>query len=410
MTTTSARPVAGATPGLALPRTVFLSHCAAWSGAEIALLRLLGPLAGARPLVVLAEDGHLVAELEAAGLEVRVLPLAARTNRLSREQTARLPLRGVLDVLRYAARLRRLLRQERVELVHANNLKSGVYGCLAARLAGVPAIWHVRDRIAPDYLPGPVVRLVRTLLLVLPDAVVANSASTLATLGPAVRRTVPHRVLGDPYRTPVPAGPRQAPATEPVVALVGRLTPWKGQHLFLDAVEELLADGVPVRGRLLGAALFGEDAHADEVAARLEAPPLAGRVTLGSFAGDAAHALADVDVVVNASLVPEPFGQVVVEAIANGVPVVVPDQGGPAEVVEPDVSGLTYRAGSAGDLAAALRRLLGDPDLHARLSRQGLARAADYDPQTVATGYAAWAGRVRRLPLRARLRRALGRG
>jgi glycosyltransferase involved in cell wall biosynthesis len=383
--------------GPGLPLVVFLDHCAAWSGGEIALKRLLEPLDGCRRLVVLGEDGPLVGELTAAGIDVRVLPLAARTNRLSRQATARLPLRSVVDVLSYVFQLRRLLKDEGADLVHANSLKSGIYGCLAARAAGVPVVWHVRDRIAPDYLPSRLVRLVHALLVLLPDAVLVNSRATLETLGPAVRRTVPVQVIGDPYRSPLPTRARTAPLGDPVVALVGRLAPWKGQHLFLDAVERLVADGVPVRGRLLGAALFGEEEYAGEIANRLSRPPLAGVVSLGSFAGDVAHALSEVDVVVSASVIPEPFGQVVVEAIANGVPVVVPDQGGPAEIVATEEQGLTYASGDAGRLAEGVARLLGTPDLYERVSAGGLRRAEDFAPETIGTEFERFARSVGRL-------------
>jgi glycosyltransferase involved in cell wall biosynthesis len=394
-------------PGL--PLVVFLDHCAAWSGGEIALKRLLEPLDDCRRLVVLGEDGPLVGELTAAGVDVRVLPLAARTNRLSREASQRLPLRGILDVLRYVFQLRRMLKDEGADLVHANSLKSGIYGCLAARAARVPVVWHVRDRIAPDYLPSRLVRLVRALLVLLPDAVLVNSRATLETLGGAVRRTVPVGVLGDPYRSPLPIRARTAPNGDPVVALVGRLAPWKGQHLFLDAVERLVADAVPVRGRLLGAALFGEEEYAEEIAGRLSGPPLAGVVSLSSFAGDVAHALADVDVVVNASVIAEPFGQVVVEAIANGVPVVVPDQGGPAEIVEDGVSGLTFRTGDAEDLARAIQLVLADPGLYERLSSGGLARAEDFDPEGIAAEFQQLVGPIRRLRVGQRVWRLAGR-
>ena len=389
-------------------RIVYVDHCAAWSGGEIALLRLLEPLvrAGRRPLVVLGEDGPLVAELQRAGVEVRVLPLDPRTNRLDRAAAARVPLRSLLDVARYVVRLRRLLREERPDLVHTNSLKSGIYGSLAARLAGVPVVWHVRDRIADDYLPGPLVRLVRLLLLLLPDAVLVNSEATRATLGGAVRRAVPHRVLVDPYRPATPGTARTTLAFPPRVALVGRLAPWKGQHLFLDAVDSLHATGVHVHAVLLGSALFGEEEYAAALAERVDRGNAL--VELGSFDGDVSEALRDVDVVVNASVIPEPFGQVVVEAIANGVPVVVPDTGGPAEIITDGVSGMTFTAGDPQDLAGVLATLLGLPSLHRRLSANGLVRARDFDPEVVAADYESFVATVARTGVLRRGRRALG--
>lgn len=370
------------------PRVVHLDHCAAWSGGEIALLRLLTPLASSRPLVVLAEDGPLVEHLRRASIDVLVLPLAARTNRLSRQQAGRLPWRSVLDSLAYVWRLRRLLHEQRPDAVHCNSLKSGIYGCLAARLAGVPAVWHVRDRITEDYLPPRVVRLVRLMLLLLPTAILVNSRATWETLGVQVRRRRWVHVLPDPYRPERTSRPRTHPSATPVVALIGRLAPWKGQDTFLDALDLLTARGRPVRGRLYGAALFGETEYAAVIEARVA--ERGGLVTLESFEGDVGDVLAEVDLAVSASVIPEPFGQVVVEAIAHGVPVVVADRGGPAEIVAGDAGGLTYAAGEAGSLADTVERLLDDPGLYARLSEAGLRRAGDFDPDSITAEYAAF--------------------
>lgn len=391
-------------------RTAFLDHCAAWSGGEIALLRLLEPLADTQPLVVLGEDGPLATELSRRGIEVRVLSMRLGTNRLSRAESNRPPLSAVLDVWRYATQLCALFEHESIGLVHTNSLKSGIYGCLAARRARVPVVWHVRDRIAPDYLPAALVRLLRLLLLVLPDVILTNSRATESTLGPIVRRVVPHHVLDDPFRNAQPAAARTGPRSpdEAVVALVGRLSPWKGQHLFLDALEILPTVGErTVTGVVYGSALFGEEDYAVTVADRLRHSPLADRVHLTTFEGDVSQVLAEVDVLVSASVIPEPFGQVVVEAIANGVPVAVPDVGGPSEIVTDERDGLTYAAGDASDLAEKLRCILADEGLYARLSGAGLERARSYDPGVVSARFVQLVDRVERLPWWRRLRTLL---
>ena len=84
------------------------------------------------------------------------------------------------------AALARRLRQLHPDVVHTNSLKAALYGGVAARLAGVPVVWHIRDRIATDYLPAPAVRVVRALARRLPDAIIVNSVTTRDTLGPVV--------------------------------------------------------------------------------------------------------------------------------------------------------------------------------------------------------------------------------
>jgi glycosyltransferase involved in cell wall biosynthesis len=89
-------------------------------------------------------------------------------------------------------------------------------------------------------------------------------------------------------------------------------------------------------------------------------------------------------VAVHASVTPEPFGQVVVEAMAAGLPVVAAAAGGPAEVVTDGVDGILVPPGDVDRLAAALRRLAGDADLRDRLGQAGRVRAAAFRPEAVA--------------------------
>jgi len=172
-------------------RVVFLDHCAKLSGGEIALLRLLPALDQVEAHVVLAEEGPLVSRFVREGISVEVLPMTEALRELHRDQV----LRGAgaageaARTGMYVARLTRRLRALRPDLVHTNSLKSALYGGPAARAARVPLIWHVRDRIAEDYLPSRAARLVRGMARRFPDAVLAVSDSTLATLGdPAALR------------------------------------------------------------------------------------------------------------------------------------------------------------------------------------------------------------------------------
>ena len=165
-------------------RVVYLDHVARLSGGEIALLRLLPHLRQVNAHVILGEEGPLAARLVQAGISVEVLPIAAAA-RDARKDTVRLggtSPAALLSTVAYVARLTLRLRQLQPDLVHTNSLKAGVYGSLAANAAGVPVVWHLRDRIAPDYLPRPAVRFVRGLVGRMADGVIANSAATLATL------------------------------------------------------------------------------------------------------------------------------------------------------------------------------------------------------------------------------------
>lgn len=364
---------------------VYLDHCAQLSGGELALLRLLPALEGVAPHVILAEDGPLRSRLEEEGLRCEVIVMAERARGVKRARVVPggLPVGAVLDSVRYVMRLRGRLRELKPDLVHTNSLKAGVYGSVSARLAGIPVIWHVRDRISDDYLPGSAVPVLRGLIRCLPDAVVTNSEATLACLG-----KVPHATV---VPSPVAAAERNGAVSQAInsprapfrAGIVGRLAPWKGQDVFLRAFAEAFASGDEV-AIIVGAPLFGEDAYGEELRRLADNLGIAERVEFTGFRDDVAHLLATLDVFVHASTIPEPFGQVVVEAMSAGVPVIAAAAGGPLEIVGEEEFGLLHPPGDVAGLARALRRVRDDQALRTRLGVDGVVRARDFSPDVVA--------------------------
>ncbi len=362
-------------------QVVYLDHVARLSGGEIALLRLLPHLRGVNAHVILGEEGPLAARLAQAGISVEVLPIAAAA-RDARKDTVRLggaSPAALLSTLAYVARLTLRLRQLRPDLVHTNSLKAGVYGSLAANAAGIPVVWHLRDRIAPDYLPRPAVRFVRGLVGRMADGVVANSAATLATLSASGRSRV-HRVVPDSVEpSPYPSTPDPSATT---FGIVGRIAPWKGQDLFVRAFAAAFPAGEE-RATIVGAPLFGEEACERELRELIKRLGLAERVELRGFREDVWSELARIDVLVHASVIPEPFGQVVLEGMAAGLPVIAPDEGGPAEVIADGETGRLFTARSVDALATTMRELSTDPQTRERLGSAARHSIEAYHPACV---------------------------
>jgi glycosyltransferase involved in cell wall biosynthesis len=369
-------------------RVAVLDHTAVLSGAELALARALSGLdGGVDAHVVLGEEGPLRARLQASGATVEVLALdpRVRTTRRADVRALGLGVRRALATARDVVRLARRLRQLRPDVVHANTLKAALYGGVAARLAGVPCVWHVRDRLEPPALPAPAARLARAAAHVLPTVVVANSQATLATVG--VEGHVVPSPLDPAVHAPAPGSREPGPLR---LTVLGRLAPWKGQHLAIEAFAAAFPHG-DEQLVVVGAPMFGDDDYADTLAPLAERLGVADRVTFLGFVDDVATVLARTDVLVHASIDPEPFGQVVLEALGAGCAVVVPDEGGPAEVVTDGLDGLWYRRGDRTALAATLRRLADDPATRERLAAHGVVTAQAYTPSAIAPRLvAAW--------------------
>ena len=162
-----------------------------------------------------------------------------------------------------------------------------------------------------------------------------------------------------------PAGPEVVR-----VGLVATYAHWKGQDVFLDALARLTAGGPPVRGYVIGGPIYmtaGSQFTRDELQRRATANGLAGRVGFIPFQSDPVHVYRMLHAAVHASVLPEPFGLTIVEAMACGKPVVVSAAGGASELFTPEHDGLGHAPGDATELAGAIARLVASPTLRDRL-------------------------------------------
>lgn len=347
-------------------RVVILSHSAALGGAEIALLRLLRHLpSDFEAHTILFAHGHLEEQIRSTAGEVMVLPLApdlVTAHRVSIGGSSRAALSAAVRLVPFVIRLARLLRRLAPDVIHTTTLKADLIGVPAAFLAGRPLVWYVHDRIAPDYLPGRMVTLIRFLARHAPRHVLVNSQATAATLPGAGALTVAY-----PGFTPDQVGTLRADravSDSPVVGILGRISPTKGQLVFVRAAARVLRELPDARFRVIGAPLFGEEDYERAVRDAADELGIASRVEFCGFVSDPAAALDDLTVFVHASPTPEPFGQVIVEAMIRGVPTVATSGGGVTEIVRPsggDPLGWLVPPGDDAALAEAILDALSNP-------------------------------------------------
>jgi glycosyltransferase involved in cell wall biosynthesis len=363
-------------------RVVFLSHAARLSGAEIGLLRFVQATRGVvSSHVVLAEDGDLVGALREAGARVDVLALeeGARSLRRSELAPGRRQLAAGGPLGRYVLALRALLRDVRPDLVHTVSLKAGVYGSMAARLAGVPIIWHLHDHLTAEYLPARSVAPMRVLTGWWPSGLLVPSRSVLDTVGRR-RGGLPTGVL--PFPVPLPEAAVEPRGQVSVVGMLGRITPWKGQDVFLDAFAQAFPAG-DVRARIIGNALFGETGYEHELHAQAVRLGIGDRVEFTGFRADVDAELRRLDVLVHASVLPDPLPGVVIEGMGMGLPVVAAGAGGNPEHVVDGVNGLLHVPGDVADLARALRRAADPLTDRVALGRAARQSARRYAPDVI---------------------------
>ncbi len=338
-------------------RVVVLDHTGQLGGAEIALQRLLLAVDDSWDVsVLLFSDGPFRESLERDGIDVEVLTLPERTSGQSRSTLTdpRVLLRSGVDSIAFARRLAQRLRGMKAELVVANSLKSAVLAEMSSWRSRLPWVWHLHDRIAPDYLPTPVVFALRGLAR-RATRVVANShhVAQLTCLPPSAVSVaypgLPADAFTDSHASPEP----------PVLGILGRISATKGQREFLEAAAIVSRAHPEVRFRIVGDALFSDQPYAREVRQFAEDLDIAQRVAWTGWSPDPREALDGFTAMVHASPVPEPFGQVIVEAMARHVPVIATVGGGVGEIFD---AASNNRLGAGTVLVTPYGRLVGAKD------------------------------------------------
>jgi glycosyltransferase involved in cell wall biosynthesis len=308
--------------------------------------------------LVFFEPGSWPEELLRAGFRVDVIP--ARRLRHAHRSVAT------------TVRLARIFRRRRPDLILNWSAKTQLYGSPAALLAGMT------DRVVwwQQAIPSSKSWLDRCATMLPAIAIGCYSkAAAEAQLQLFPSRPVFVVNAGAPIAAAPPATPPlELPADVPVVGLVGRLQPWKGQDRLLQAQALLRERGYPFHTVIVGGDSWGlSPDYAASLPTLIDRLGLGQAVTMTGQVPDAGPYVYLMDVLVNASD-PEPFGIVLLEGMARGVAVVAVDSGGPAEFVEDGTTGMLARSGEPPALADALEPLLASVALRERVALAGRER------------------------------------
>ncbi len=350
---------------------------------------------------------HVLATLEFGGLENVAIDLAAHTPPPYRpalcvlgagggllQRAEKLGLRCHVMAKRQGLdyllpfRIARLVRRQRIGLVHTHNPGAHLYGLLGGRLGGARGILTTRHGSGYSGRKAGAPWIWRRT-----HRVVAVSEDTRRKLlercavDPGRVVVIPNGIDLAPYREPLNRallrGGLGWPAEEPVAGTVARLVPEKAQDVMIRAFAGAVAEGRPGRLVLVGDGPCRDDLEG--LAARLG---LRGRVQFLGFRRDVPALLRAMDVFLLSSRM-EGMALTLIEAMASGLPVIATDVGGSREVVADEVTGRIVPPGDADALARALRALLAGPALRLAIGSAGRRVAeARFSAERMARDYA----------------------
>jgi glycosyltransferase involved in cell wall biosynthesis len=358
------------------PGILYLNHTATVGGAETSLLGLLGTLDRVRYQPVAAvPPGPLCDRIRA--MDIPVLPIPMQ--RMVRTRNPVTLARYALSMRRVSGRLAGFAREQGVRLVHSNSNTAHLYGAAASRRAGVPCLWHSRDLVDLGRA-GSWLYKHATGVIAISEAV-AERVRGYGRGDREGRVSVIHNGV-DPERFKrrgVRNEVREALGIGGgrfVVAMIAHLIPWKRHNVFLQAAGKLAEEVLHAHFLVIGGDPFNE--HADyrrSLENMVMAQHLRDQVTFTGARDDIPALLEAVDVVMHPAL-EEPFGRVIVEAMAAGKPVIAVASAGPREIIRNGEDGVLVPAGTPQELALAGIALAGHEDQRERLGSAARERVA----------------------------------
>lgn len=336
--------------------------------------------AGYDVAVVAAEERGFRSRIEEAGF--RFLPL-----RLRRGSTN--PVRELGTLLD----LVRIYRRERPELVHHVSIKPILYGSIAARLAGRPAILNAVTGLGHAFLPEVRRSLLGRITTALYHYACAGSTTVVLCQNPEDRAALVVLGVVPEDRTVLIRGsgvdmsafsPAPEPAGVPILLLCGRMLWDKGVGEFVEAAGILKEAGVPHRAVIVG--IPDEENPNSVPLTKLQQWDRSGVIEWWGLREDMPTVFAQSTIVVLPSYYPEGVPKVLIEAAAAGRPIVTTDVPGCREIGRPGVNADLVRPRDPKHLADALEALLADPSRRAAYGAAGrlIAEAEFSETQVIA--------------------------
>ncbi len=320
--------------------------------------------AGGRALVV-SNGGGMVHELARVGAEHIELPVHSK---------------NPLTMYKNIRRLTDVIRQNRVDVVHARSRAPAWSAFFAARRSGKPFITTFHG----TYSTENILKRKYNAVMTFGDRVIAISSFIAGHIRqiygvPVNKIRVIHRGVDLQRFDPKLVSAERVVALAhkwrlddglPVIMLPGRLTRWKGQTVFIDAIKTLARRDI--RCLLVGDAQ-GRDDYRNELETLVERHDLGEIVRIVDHCDDMPAAYMLTDIVVSASTDPEGFGRVVIEAQSLGRPVIATAHGGAQETVIENVTGWLVPPGDSEALAKTIDKALNlSAEERAKLSEMGI--------------------------------------
>ncbi len=349
-------------------RLVFIDHSAQPGGGQLGLLRYLKLHPEMCTGVIFITGGPVAEQVEALGIETHILCKGNFSMR---------------SIIAAAPALSRILKRLQPTSVVANSLYAGMALAIAPSLKRTN--WFYYSRVSMGSLRGVKRAIVLPLFQLAFSGYIANSRWTASCVPKSLARRgveVAYPVSGIAAH-PLPRDTSIRSAGTVNIVTLSRPDKWKGLDILLDALDHIeLEDSVRLQLDIYGGSFFSDPTYLATL--HSHAQRSRHEINFHGHIDDVETALREADIFVLPTRQPEPFGQVVPQALSAGCICIVPNEGGPLEIVQDGINGYQFEARSSRSLAKVIAKALGSPDAMQAMSRAAQQRSRTFDDASTA--------------------------
>jgi glycosyltransferase involved in cell wall biosynthesis len=361
---------------------LFIHQSAELYGSDKTLLFLLKHLDKTKflPVVVLPNDGPLKAELEKENIIVTLAPVIKLYRKMFSPKNI---IRFLREINLATKTLDDLNNQYHFDLIYSNTL-AVLLGLFYAKKRKIKHIWHVHEIIES---PKVITKLFLKLLSQKGNSkIVYNSIATqkfwdvntkISNKSCVIQNglEIPSLQLSELEVLAFRAKFFKADKNEVVIALVGRISRWKGQLVLLKAFSKLAKTNQNITLVFVGSPPPNQEIFLEKLNAQIQEYQISKRVILLPFQEEISEIWQSIDIAVVPSIEPEPFGLVALEAMLAKKPVVASNHGGLTEIIVNEETGFLVTPNNEIALSQAIKKLIENPELRTAFGEKGYQRA-----------------------------------
>lgn len=361
---------------------LFIHQSAELYGSDRTLLLLLKNLDKTKfnSVVILPFEGPLKTELEKENIKVIIAPVLKLYRKMFSPKGILKFFQEIKEAFKVVDNLN---KEHKFDLIYSNTL-AVLLGIFYAKKTRIKHLWHVHEIIES---PKIFTKLFCKLLeLKCNSVIVCNSTATkdFWNINESINKKaivisngleVPDEVISNEEIINIRKEVFNSYPSEIIIALVGRISRWKGQKVLLNSFYQVSKKYKNIKLVFVGSPPPNQDSFLIELEERINELLISDKVVLVPFTSEISKIWQSIDIAVVPSTEPEPFGLVAVEAMLAKKPVIGSNHGGLAEIILNNETGFLVEPKNERELEEAISKLVEVPELRKIYGQNGYQRA-----------------------------------